>query len=84
MSRKNKKDDDLDMETTFADMNIEGFKWYDPTKKQNGGKKVKHKVTRKEYWQMVRGAFAAFAPFFIVLALSFGVVVALSYLWLGR
>ena len=33
MSKKQKKQDDLDMETTFADMNVEGFSWYNPNKK---------------------------------------------------
>ena len=84
MSRKNKKDDDLDMQTSFADMNIEGFKWYDPSRKKGDGqKKVKRKVTRKEYWQMVRGAFAAFMPFFAVFLLALGVVIGLAYLWLS-
>ena len=49
MPRKNKKDD-LDMETSFADMNVEGFRWYDPyAKKNNGVKQVKQKISRKEY-----------------------------------
>ena len=83
MSEKNKKDDDLDTETTFVDMNVEGFKWYDPTKKKNDGKRVKHNVSRKEYWRMVRGAFAAIAPYFLIFLLSFGVVIALAYVWLS-
>ena len=40
---KNKKEKkqraELDMETTIADMNVEGFRWYNPDKKkgkQNG------------------------------------------------
>ena len=56
MSRKNKKDDGLDTETTIVDMNVEGFKWYNPTvKKQkqpsDQPKTVRHSVSRKEYWQ---------------------------------
>lgn len=83
MSRKNKRDD-LDTETTFVDMNVEGFRWYDPAKKKNGGQKsVKRKVSRKEYWSMVRGAFAAYAPFMAVIVLAFGIMVALAYLWLN-
>ena len=34
MSRKNKKDNGLDTETTIVDMNVEGFKWYNPTVKK--------------------------------------------------
>ena len=81
MSRKNKKDD-LDTETTFVNMNVEGFKWYDPTRKANDGRKVKNKVSKKEYRQMVRGAFAAFMPYFLVFLLSMGIVGTLLYLWL--
>ena len=80
---KRNKPDDLDTETTFVNMNVEGFKWYDPERKANEGKKVKHKVSRKEYWQMVRGAFAAILPYFAILCLSVGVVAVLLYLWLS-
>ena len=80
MSRRN-KDDDLDMETTFADMNVEGFKWYSP-KRKNGEKSVKQKVSRKEYWQLVRPAYRAILPYLAIFILAMGVVIALAYLWL--
>ena len=82
MSRKNDKDDDLDTETTFANMNVEGFRWYDPTRK-NGKRQKVQKVSRKEYWQMVRGAFAAFMPYFMIFLLSIAIVGVLLYLWLS-
>ena len=63
MSRKNKRDDELDTQTTIVDMNVDGFRWYNPTvkkqKTENKQKTVRHNVSRKEYWQMVRGLFAA-------------------------
>ena len=37
MAKKEKKKDDLDMETSFADMNVEGLPWYDKNRKANGG-----------------------------------------------
>ena len=77
MPRKNKKQDDLDTTTTFADMNIEGFKWYDPSHK------VRQKISRREYWRMVRGAFAAFLPWLAIFLIGMGIVIALAYLWLG-
>lgn len=77
-----KKPDDLDTETTFADMNVEGFKWYDPSKKKRGMKNVKNKVTRKEYWAMVRGAFLAVLPVLVGVAAIFGALYLLAYLWL--
>ena len=67
--------------TTFADMNIEGFRWYNPRKKK-GEKGEKINVSRKEYWSMVRGAFAAYLPMFLCIIASFGLVFLLAYLWL--
>jgi hypothetical protein len=81
MPRKEKKEDDLDTQTTIVDMNVEGFRWYDPSAKK-GNKSQKRKVSRKEYWQLVRAAFAAYLPYFAILILSFGIVVVLAYLWL--
>lgn len=82
MSKK-KSDDELDTTTSFADMNVDGFKWYDPNaKKRSNMRKVKTKISRKEYWAMVRGAFAAIAPFIIVAVIAFGLVFLLAYFWL--
>ena len=84
MSKKIKKEDDLDTETTIVDMNVEGFRWYNPSlKKNNGNKMPRRKVTRKEYWQMVRGAFAALLPYILILILVFGVMVVIAYIWLS-
>ena len=81
MSKK-KKQDDLDMETSFADMNVEGFRWYDPHRKKYGEKPQKITLTRKEYWAMVRGAFSAFLPMFLCIAVGFVLMFLLAYLWL--
>ncbi len=79
MSRKrDEKEDDLDTETTFADMNVEGFRWYNPDKKN--GKKQRQKVSKKEYWNMVKGAFAAYAPMFIIILLVFLLMYGIAYL----
>ena len=85
MARKKKEKkvkSELDTETTFADMNVEGFRWYDPSKKSKGGKQPVEKVSRKEYWAMVRGAFAAMLPFFLCLAAAGAFIVLLAWLWL--
>ncbi|MDE5666698.1 MAG: hypothetical protein K2I29_00460 [Clostridia bacterium] len=80
---KKKPDDDLDTTTSFADMNVDGFKWYNPNaKKQDESRKNRQKVSRKEYWAMVRGAFAAIAPFIIISVLMFSFVFLLAYFWL--
>ncbi len=80
MSKKDRKEEEeLDTQTTFADMNVEGFSWYDRQKKQG---KQKTKVEKKEYWAMVRAAYAAYLPLFGVL-IGVGVVLyLLALLWL--
>ena len=84
MADKNKKEDDLDTTTTFADMNVEGFRWYDPNAKKSGDKKTNRpKLTRKEYWQLVRAAFAAYIPMFLILIAAFGLMVLIAWLWVG-
>ena len=77
---KNKKDE-FDPETTFADMNVEGFSWYNPARKRKGNQPVS--VTRKEYWAMVKGLFLAMLPALACIVLAFLVVFGLWYLWLG-
>ncbi len=77
-----KKRDDLDMETSFANMNVEGMRDYRP----NAGNRKQGKVprvSRKEYWQMVKGMFASILPMLLCVCLGFGVVIALAYLWLS-
>ena len=81
MAKKEKRQDDLDTETTFADMNVEGFKWYDPYRKARGNKSF-DKPSKKEYWAMVRGAFCAYAPMFLSVICGFGMMILLMYLWL--
>ena len=85
MARKKKEKkikEELDTETTFADMNVEGFRWYNPSKKKSAGKQPVGKVSRKEYWAMVRGAFAAMLPMFLCIIAGALLVVLLAYLWL--
>ena len=87
--KKKKERAELDTETTFVNMNVEGFKWYDPNlekrreaQKQNKGV-IPPKVSRKEYWRMVKGAFLAFLPYFLMILLIFGILVGIAYLWLS-
>ena len=83
MAKKEKKQDDLDTQTTFADMNVEGFRWYDPSRKKNGAKQDKIKLSRKEYWAMVRGAFAAYLPMFLCILIGMLAIFLLASLWLN-
>ncbi len=78
-----RKDDELDTETTFADMNIDGFRWYDPSRKKKGDKNQgKIKLSRKEYWSMVKGALLAMLPVFAIVVVAFVLIWLLAYLWL--
>lgn len=79
-----KPDDDLDTETTIADMNVDGFRWYNPRMKRDKKKGNKTKVTGKEYWAMVKGAFLAIAPFVLGLAVVMGLIYVLCYFWLMK
>ncbi len=70
---------ELDDKTTFADMNVEGFSWYNPQKKED---KPVQKVTRKEQRKMIRAAYRAYLPTFIILIGVCALVFLLAYLWL--
>lgn len=92
MSKKSKKriKPELDTTTTFANMNVEGFKWYDPTlekrleeRMNNKNKVIPPKISRREYWQMVRGAFAALLPVLLGITVIFGLLYGIAYLWLS-
>lgn len=78
-----KHDDDLDTTTTFADMNVDGFRWYNPSLKNGTGRKEKKDVTKKEYRAMVKGAFLAIGPYILIAVLIFGGLIGLAYLWLS-
>jgi hypothetical protein len=77
---KERKPDELDTETTFADMNVDGFHWYDPNRKK--GKRNKVQLTRKEYWAMVKGAFEAVLPLLGCMILAVSIIILLMTLWL--
>lgn len=82
--QKPKKQDDLDTETTFADMNVDGFSWYDPERKKNGGKKSeKIYLSRAEKWAMFKAGFSVVLPFVIGVAGVGLILYAIMALWVG-
>lgn len=90
MSKKfpKRKKPELDTTTTFANMNVQGFKWYDPTlekriEERKKGTIIPPKITRREYRQMVRGAFAALWPVLLGIVAIFGALYLMAYLWLS-
>lgn len=83
MAKDKKEKVELDTETTIADMNIEGFKWYNPsTKKRQSSEQEQFKLTKKERRAVMRGALRALLPFIAVVVLVFILVFALAYVWL--
>ena len=81
MAKKKKNNPDLDMETTVVDMNVEGFSWYDP-KKKNAPKPEPVQLTKKEYRALVRGAYRALLPIIGCIIAGAVFVILLAYLWL--
>ncbi|MGN0822655.1 MAG: hypothetical protein ACI4NG_02680 [Candidatus Gallimonas sp.] len=82
MSRKRNKKEELDVETTFVDMNVDGFRWYDPNRKKRAESKGE-KIGFREYLRLVRAAFAAYLPMILTTVLVFALLVALAYVWLS-
>ncbi len=75
-----KKKEELDTKTTVADMNVEGFRWYDPAKKE--GKQPPPKLTKKEQRALIRGAYRAMLPMIACIAGGFLLMMLLMRLWL--
>ena len=81
--QKQQQEDELDTETTFADMNVEGFRWYDPSKKKDGGSKEKLYLTPKERRAIMRAGFLAVLPVVGCIAVAFLLMFVIALLWLG-
>lgn len=79
--KEKKKREEIDDQTTVADMNVEGFDWYNPQKKDPSYKSL-GKITNKEYWAMVIGAFRAMWPMFLLVIGVFLAMFLLAFLWL--
>lgn len=79
--KKSKKPDNLDTETTFANMNVEGMPWYNPSRK-DGRKKEGIRLTRAEKWAMFKAGFAAIVPFVLGFAGIFLLLFAIMALWI--
>ncbi len=81
MAKKEKKRDTLDTETTIADMNVEGFRWYNPSLKK-GKKKAAADLNKKEQRALIRGAYRAMLPMIICIGVGFLAMMFLAWLWL--
>lgn len=84
MAKEKKEKVEFDTETTIADMNIEGFKWYNPSKKKSQSSEQEQlKLTKKERRAVMNGALRALLPFIGVVLCVFVLVFALAYVWLN-
>ena len=79
--KKDNNKQELDTETTFADMNVEGMPGYDPSRK-NKPKTPPEKLTKAEYRALVRGAYKAMIPMILCMLGIGALMILLAYLWL--
>ena len=80
MAKKRRKIDNLDTETTFAEMNVEGFSWYDPNRGKRKAQQTQ--LTKKEECALMRGAVRAMLPMIICILSGMLLMFLLAYLWL--
>ena len=77
---KRKRIDNFDTETTFAEMNVEGFSWYDPNRGKRKAQQTQ--LTKKEERALMRGAVRAMLPMLICILAGMLLMFLLAYLWL--
>jgi len=78
-SKKKKKY--IDTGVTIANMNVEGMRWYKSSKEIKRKKEVEELgITKKERWAMIKGAFLAYLPIFLLIILGFGLAFLLIFL----
>ena len=80
MAKKRRKIDNLDTETTFAEMNVEGFSWYDPNRGKRKAQQTQ--LTKKEERALMRGAVRAMLPMIVCILSGMLLMFLLAYLWL--
>ena len=83
--RKKKKDIDEYADLTVANMNVEGMPWYkSPESKKRAGDMNSLNLSRAERRAMIKGAFAAMLPAFLiglaVFCAAFGLLMLYFYL----
>lgn len=81
MRKKKQYDDDNNM--TVAEMNVEGMRWYTSKKEQENRKNIEGiNYSKNEKKAMIKGAFRAYLPIFLITVGAFSIVFGLIYLWL--
>lgn len=80
MAKKRKQIDTLDTKTTFAEMNVEGFSWYDPNRGKRKAQQTQ--LSKKEQRALMRGAVRAMLPMVLCILSGMLLMFLLAYLWL--
>lgn len=75
--------DQLDTETTIADMNVEGMPWYEPNKRGGGQNSEIPQLSKSEQRAVIRGALLSALPLIGCLLLAVVLAYGLVYLWLS-
>lgn len=78
---KLERTDELDTQTTFADMNVDGMPWYDP-KKDAAGEDSLPTLSKKEQRALIRAALLSALPTIGCAALVMLLLYGLAYVWL--
>lgn len=66
---------------TIVNMNVDGFRWYNPTASDKKAAK-EDMPTRRETHAMIRAWFVAYLPRALFLIIGFGVAIGLVVCWL--
>ncbi len=85
MSKKDKQTFEDDGRT-ISNMNVEGMPGYDPHREkiENPTKQMNElRISRKERWAMIWGAYKAYMPLLLAMLAGFGIVMALIAFWLS-
>ena len=80
MKKKKRYDDDDGR--TIADMNVEGFKWYESEEKKKK-RELARKYTKAERKSIMRSSFVSLALPVICLIVGIIAYLLLYYVWLG-
>jgi hypothetical protein len=82
--RKKVKTKFYDDGSTISDMNVKGMPWYRTQKQTQERNSIRElRVTRKERMAMIRAAFTAYLPVFLIILFSFGLIFLLLILLYG-
>ena len=74
--KKEKKEKFIDDGRTIFNMDIDGFKWHDKKKKES------IYVDKDDKKSIIKAAYKAYIPMFLMVVLGFTLAMILVYLWL--